>query len=175
MNYNLKELEDQIIHTLGVQEALGGVNIRTHTGEINPNTFSSDVATEGFIRTLPFIFIQYAGRRKVSQEESSTKLTVSFTVRFRLYIGAKSLREKRDAQLSCYDMLASVWDTLHGRFFKAVTNQNYQVPFLQGDTIPNTFVQMSPIEAPDGESERLIVNIPSICVYQSDYQCDIVA
>lgn len=173
MRYDLSAIEEQIIETIKSNENFNNVSVRTHTGDINPQTFFDEKLKEGFIRTLPFIYVQYNGRKKVS--EDSTKKTVYFQLRFRIYIGAKSLREKREAQLTAYQMLSYVYDALHGKTPKATDNEGWAIPFLDGDTITTPFTCSMPIISQDGENEKLLVNIPNIVVYQSDYVLTVMA
>lgn len=173
MRYDLRELENQIINTLQANTGLNGVNIRTHTGDLNPAVFYDAQLLEGFTRLLPFIYVQYQGRTKLITD--STKKTYNWRLRFRLYTGAKSLSEKRMAQLSAYQMLSLAYDSLHGKMPKSVANAGWAIPLLDGDTIQTPFTCMNPLEAPEGENEKLLVNLPSIVCYQSDYFFEVLA
>ena len=175
MRYDLAEIENQIIRTMQANNQLQtiGASIRTHAGDINPTVFYDQSAQEGFIKTLPFIYVQYNGRTK--RMADSTKKTVVYTLRFRIYTGAKNLRIKRDAQLSAYDMLSAIYDSLHGKTPKAIDNAGWAIPMLDGDTIQTPVTFLSPFEAPEGENEKLLVNIPNIVVYQSDYSIQVIA
>ena len=175
MRYDLAEIENQIIYTLQSNSTLQTISpqIRTHAGDINPSVFYTQEGQEGFIKLLPFIYVQYQGR--VKRLADSTKKTVVYSLRFRIYTGAKNLRLKRDAQLSAYDMLSATYDALHGKIPKAVDNANWAVPLLSGDTIQTPATFLSPLEAPEGENEKLLVNIPNIVVYQSDYSLQVIA
>lgn len=172
MRYDLAEIEHQIINTLQGNTSLSGVNIQTHTGDVNPGVFYNADTLEGFTRLLPFIYIQYNGRTKVTS--NSTKQTFNWKLRFRLYTGAQYLGEKRGAQLSAYQMLSASYDSLHGKMPKSIANQSWSIPLLDGDVIQTAFTCVSPLEAPEGENEKLLVNLPSIVVYQSDYQLEVI-
>ena len=75
------------------------------------------------------------------------------------------------AQRNAYDMLSAVYDSLHGKFPKASAQSLApEVNQLDGTTITTAnFNALSPLYETAGESERLIVNIPSIVVYYTDY------
>jgi hypothetical protein len=167
MRYDLANIEEQIISTLQTNTGLQGVKIRTHAGDINPVYFANSEYREGLINLLPFALIQYQGRTKLLTD--STKKTYVWRLRFRIYTGASSLREKRNAQLSAYQMLSLEYDSLHGKTPKSTDNAGWAIPLLDGVTITSAFTCLSPLEAPEGENERLLINLPNIIVYQSDY------
>lgn len=172
MRYNLREIEEQIISTLQANTALNGTNIRTHAGDLNPSTFYNEQSLEGLTMLLPFIFIQYTGRRP--NVHSGDWVTYSHIVKFRLYVGSQSLNDKRYAQLNCYDMLASVYDSLHGKFPLSLQPLAEDTPVMDGDKIQTDFTALSPMRGMEGDNERLLVNLPSIAVYSTDYQIEIV-
>jgi len=176
MRYSLSDIENQIIKTLQNNTTLQDISprIRTHTGDINPIFFANPAYMEGFVAQLPFIFIQYQGRAKI-KTGNSTKQTFNWRLRFRIYVGATSLREKREAQLSAYQMLSLVYDSIHGKMPKSVANSGWSIALLDGDVIQTAFTALSPLEAPEGENERLLVNLPEIVVYQSDYTVECLA
>lgn len=171
MNYDISDLENQIIATLQANTDLSGVKVRTHAGEINAQAFDfmNKQMLEGFIHLLPFAYVQYAGRNAEKMSEDWSEW--NHILRFRIYIGAKSLRERVEAQHSAYDILAAVYDSLHGRFpLASAQSLAPEVLQLSGTQITTTdFNALSPLWETAGESERLIVNIPSIVVYYTDY------
>lgn len=169
MRYDLSALEEQIIKTMQNSTGLQDISprIQTHVGDINPIFFAKPENQEGFVNQLPFIYVQYQGRTKIMSD--STKQTYNWRLRFRIYTGASSLNEKRDAQLSAYQMLSLEYDAIHGKTPKCTANAGWAIPLLDGDTIQTPFTALSPLEAPEGENERLLVNLPKIVVYQSDY------
>jgi hypothetical protein len=173
MRYDLELIESQLIRTLQSNPSLQSVFIRTHIGDVTPQTFLDPAMREGFITQLPFIYVQYQGRRRVSTD--STLKTCVFSLRFRFYIGASSLSAKRDAQLNAYQMLSSLFDSIHGKIPKAVNNQSWSIPMLDGDVIQTPFTSNRPFEVGEGNNELLLVNMPKICVYQSDYQVEAIA
>lgn len=175
MTYNLVEIENQIIRTLQANDTLQICKrIDTHAGAITPQVFlDPQFDKQGFINLLPFVYLEYRGRDVRAMDTSYTDY--HHDLKFRLYIGAQSLRIKREAQLTAYEMLAAVYDSLHGKYPKCIANQNYNVTFLLGDIIQTSFNAISPLRVGSGDSEILIVNIPSIVVYQSDYVIQIAA
>lgn len=173
MRYDLREIEEQILSTLQNNPNMGGVNIRTHAGDLNPSAFYDEQTLEGLTNLLPFVFVQYSGR--VRNVKSSTWQQLSHVLRFSLYVGAESLSEKRMAQLNCYAMLASVFDSLNARYPKSSQPLAPDTPLLDGDAIQTDFTALSPLREADGENERLLVNLPSIACYQTDYQIEVLS
>ena len=173
MRYSLALIEDQIISTLQANNNLQGVNIRTHAGDLNPNTFFNEQALEGLTMLTPFIFVQYIGRR--GQIHDATWETRSHDVKFRFYVGAQTLRDKRETQLNCYDMLSNLYDSIHGKYPKSLQVLANTLPLMDGDTIQTSFTALSPMKEVDGDNERLLVNLPSIAVYVTDYYLEILA
>lgn len=176
MRFDRAKIEDQLIATLRENATLDAANVtvRTHVGDVNPAVFldpSMKTQLEGFVRQMPFIYVQYQGKRKAAAD--STKRTVYYNLRWRFYIGTTSLRDKRSAQLSAYDMLDALYDSIHGKIPNATDNASYVVSKLSGDTILTPFTATKPFETPDGEDEKLLVNIPGIVVYQSDFICQV--
>jgi phage gp37-like protein len=178
MRFDRAKIEDQLIATLKADSVLdaANVNVRTHVGDVNPAVFldpSMKTQLEGFIRQLPFVYVQYQGKRKVSTD--STKKTAYYNLRWRFYVGTKSLREKRDAQLSAYDILDSLYDAIHGRIPNSTDNAGWVIDKLSGDPILTPITVTKPFESAEGEDEKLLVNIPGVVVYSSDFVCQVQA
>lgn len=179
MNYDLGQIEDQLLATIRAESSLKGIgNIRTHTGEISMQTFLDPAMMEGFVNQLPFIFMQYQGR--ALRERDNVAKTIVFRLSWRFYIGAKSLRTKDEAQKASYAMLASVYDAIHGKVPltspQKLSGWGEQTGFLTGVAITNAdFNPMTGFIPADGLNERLIVNLPTIVVYQTDYYLEIPA
>lgn len=173
MRFDRSQIEDQIIATLLANSDIDQYNVQvtTHVGDINPATFLDKVQTEGFIKKLPAIYVQYQGKRKVTAD--STKKTVYYNLRWRFYVCTQSLRGARGSQLSAYRLLNAVYDALHGKIPNAVDNASYVVDKLSGDAIQTPFTATKPLETPDGEDEKLLVIIPGVVVYQTDFVCQI--
>ena len=179
MRYNVEDIEDQIIATL--TGFLSNTQIRTHAGEITA-TFLDPSLMEGVVNLLPFVFVQYHGKRATSRDSMGVIYIHQLT--FRLYVGARSLRSKKEAQRSAYGMLRTIYDALHGR----VPN----IQGLAGQFVPNTpqgalntgpggsittagFNAQTPIFEAGGQDELLVYNLPTIAIYQTDYTITLIA
>ena len=176
MRYNLVEIEDQIISTLQGNEYLQtrAVGIRRHAGDINAESFYDEQLLEGLTNILPFIFVQYNGR--TPKVKSTTWEQRSHVLRFRLYVGAQSLHSKEIAQVDCYSMLSAIYDSLNARFPLSLQPLASDTPLLSGDRIQTAdFAALSPLREADGDSELLLVNLPSIAVYVTDYQIEVLS
>ncbi len=175
MRYNVSDIEDQIMATLKADGSLAGVQIQTHAGEISVRTFTEPSLLEGFIALLPFIFVQYQGRvggESLKGFKPTSDKTVYFhEIRFRLYVGAESLRATQEAQrLSAYPMLAAIYDDLHGKLPYADIVANYPNAKLSGAKITTTgFNPGTPLMEAGGADEKLVVILPHLVVYQTDY------
>ena len=188
LTYNIEDIEAQILSTLagftldqdqldngvlGGETGLANARVATHVGEIDARTFLDPETQEGFIKILPFALVQYQGRTVVERFDAAQRYVHRVT--FRIFCGAKSLRKKREAQLSAYVMLRQVYDLLHGRW--AYSNQPLDVnlPTLSGTKITTTgFNTRSPLLCGTGQDERLIAVLPQIVVYRTDYTVDLV-
>lgn len=171
MRYNLVEIEDQIISTLQGNSDLASVNIRTHAGDINAEAFYDEGTLEGLTQLLPFILVQYNGR--TPKEKNSTWTQRTHVLKFRFYVGAESLNSKKIAQTDCYRMLSALYDSINGHFPKSSQPLASGMDILDGDEIQTPFTAISPIREADGDSEVLLVNLPSIAVYVTDYQIEV--
>jgi hypothetical protein len=172
MRYKTEEIEDQLVATLQADKTgFDQVTVRTHAGEVNVRTFLDASALEGFVSILPFALIQYQGRRSLSDYRDSPAIGYVYELTFRIYIGAKSLRAKQEAQRSAYEMLRAVWDDISGHVIKSSpqTLGSY-ANVLDGDAVTSSgFNPQSPFYQLGGADEKLIVNLPQIVVYQSDW------
>jgi hypothetical protein len=171
MDYHVEDLEDQIIATLKANTDLGGMKqIDTHTGEVSERTFLDPAFSDEFQKKLPCILIQYQGR--VERDRNEDALVYRHELTFRLFHGASAVRSKREARvLGIYPMLRATFDSLHGAWpLYSGSTLFSAAKILSGVTIttPN-FVVLSPLMEAGGQDERLVVNIPGIIVYQTDY------
>ncbi len=169
MDYALENLEDQMIATLQASSAMAGVNVRTHAGRVSIQMFERPEYYEGLITLLPFAFVRYNGR--TAKMESSIAKVWKHELEFVLYIGAKSLRATRESQLSCYAILRAVFDALHGAWPNAQGQSLFAGATLLGGTqiaIPN-FRALTPLMEAGGRDEQLVVELPTIAVYQTHY------
>ena len=177
MRYNIENIEDQIVATLqSAFTVLGSqtVNVATHAGDLNPLVFSDPQLLEGVLPRLPFCFVQYQG--KTAEMRSSDGTLYEHKLKFRIYVGASSLRTKQESQRSAYSMLRSVYDALHGKwpYYTGAPSTQTGGNALSG-TIIASLTPMSCLLEAGGRDEMLIVNLPKIVVYQSDYTIDLIA
>jgi hypothetical protein len=175
MRYRIQDIEDQIIATLQADTAnMTGVQIKSHAGEVNARTFLDPSMLEGFVTQLPFVFIQYQGKRATLSD--TVRGMYVHELRFRLYVGAQSLRVQQEAQRSCYAILGAVYDDLHGKKPNSAASQLSVLPALSGNPITTDgFNPQTPLMEAGGEDEKLIVNLPQIKVYYTDYVIRVVA
>lgn len=175
MNYHVSDIEDQIVETLKNNDDLKGVdNISTHAGQINIRMFLGDPTYyEGIISLLPFIFVRYAGRMVTDRD--SVGRTNKHKVMFELYVAAQSLRTKQESQRDCYTMLESVYDSLHGVWPNwSGMRIDSALPRLDGDVITVTdFNANTPLLEEKGESEKLLIEMPTIAVYSTRYYLEV--
>lgn len=170
MNYNLEDIEDQIIATLQANANLSSCTIRTHYGDINTEIFKNPALMEGLVTQLPFIFVQYNFSRIVGRDDISQQYVNE--VKFRMYAGTSSLRARREGQIAAYQILREIYDSVNGKIPNYVGVQKADnISLLDGTqiTTPN-FVHLSPMMKTEGDVENLVFNLPSICVYQTDYR-----
>lgn len=100
----LSTIEDLMIAAL--KAASDGVGVETR----------SVALTEGELKKMlgkaPFIYIEYGGGSRISTTESGR--ANARRSEFNLYVAAKSLRSKQDAQRGSYDLLETNFNTLDG-------------------------------------------------------------
>lgn len=168
MNYHTEDIEGQLIATLEANTDLSDVKmIDTHAGEITEQTFRVPEMAETIPRP-PFIFVQYQGRRSELKDSRGSVWLHYLT--WRLFIGATSLKDKRSPQLTAYAMLRAVYDSLHGKVCKSTPQTLATLTTLNGTAITTTnFNQHQPFFEVRGDDERLLVNMPAIVVYSSDW------
>lgn len=173
MRYNVEDIEDQLIATLKQAAGLEGVTVDTQVSDIDPRVFQIPEYMEGFVRLLPFVLIRYQGR--TAEERDAMAQYYTHSVKFRLYVGAQSLRVKKEGQRSAYAMLRSVYDAVHG-YWPLGSTVVSTLPRLAGESIKVAgFSAQSPMLEAGGQDEMLIVNLPSIVVYQTDYRIRLMA
>ena len=172
MRYSLGDIEKQIESTLKDVPSNEGVLIAPHAGEINLSTFTDATKQEGFIHMLPLIMYQYQGKRRFTTD-STKKLNVH-ELRYRFFVGAESLRLLDEAKRNAYDLLATVYDSIHGHWLNTDQPLDRNLPFLAGDVMAGVNA-ISPFMETEGEDERLMVNLPHIVVYYTDYIVRVIA
>jgi len=198
MRYNIEDLESQILATLTqafldsgallvdtgtldaqpldqLQSGLPVIHVSTHVGQISERTFRDPAMMEGFIHLLPFVLIRYAGRRGTAW--SAARRTYKHEVRFRIYVGAKSQFKKREAQIGAYAILRYIFDFLHGKQFDASASaMSSDIPKLLGTQITTAeFNEQTTLSEATGNDEQLVVDMPGIVVYQTDWVVELIA
>lgn len=170
MRYDLSIVEEQLLATLRENTTLQSVNnIKCHAGDVNRLTFTDPSMGEGYVSLLPFVLLQYRGRRASESNTYSDGILYDHELSFRFYVGAESLRRAREGQLSCYEMLAAVFDAIHGKYAN-VTTDPYQNK-LSGPALDTPEAHcIAPVLEAGGSDEQLIVNMAHIVVYQTDYR-----
>jgi len=174
MRYKISELEDQLIATLRADTTnfpASEVRIDTYAGQIDSRMFTDPAYMQGFVQLLPFVLISYQGRATRERgDRDSAAQTYIHTVYFRVFVGSKSLRTTQEAARGCYDLMAGVYDDLHGRVPLSTPQQMPNLPRLSGTTITTSeFNCVGPVFEAGGRDESLVINLPGIVVYQSDY------
>lgn len=175
MRYKVEEIEDQILATLAADSVFTSVNRETHAGEVDQQMFLDPAYVGGLLTRLPFVYLQYMGRMTPTEDMSSMRTSQVHTVRFRFYVGAQSLRSRKEGQRAAYALLRGVYDAINGK----VPNPSPSISgptVLSGTAITTTgFTPMSVFEPAGGIDEMLILLEKNICVYQTDYSIRLLA
>ena len=177
MRYSVSEIRDQIIATLVADTTnFSTVRVDTYAGQVNAQRFSNPEYMQGFVQLLPFCYVSYQGRVGEKANRDSSGKTYIHTLTFRIFTGAKSERNTKEASNNCYDMLAACFDDLHGK-----------VPYMTSQLLPgytpmsgtaistSEFNPLSPLYETGGQDEQLVVSLPGIVVYQSDFSIRLLA
>jgi hypothetical protein len=178
MRYKVSAIEDQIIETIKADTTnFSGLKmINTYAGQISAQNFLNPEYAQGFIKLLPFCLVAYQGRVGLKSDRDSSGKIYIHTLTFRIYTGATSLRMYQDAVRNCYDMLAALYDDLHGKVPKSTPQCLSAYTTLDGTAITTSeFTALSPLYETGGTDEKLVVNLPGIVVYQSDFNIRLVA
>ena len=177
MDYNIEDLEDNIVAAL--QLALPTTTIRTYAGELSGLFFEDASRLQGLVAELPFIFVEYNG--KLPTQKSANFQTVIHRPVFRFYVGAESLRTTQEAARSCYSILRTLFDTIHGKYFNysgATGDMAVSANILGAGAVPQISLggnqQQQAFTEIGGEGERTLFILPRIAVYVSDYNCGVV-
>ena len=177
VNYRVEDIEDQIIATLQLDDALNTVDIRTHAGEINAGTFLNEITIEEIRQSIPFILIQYQGREWMNADE--TRQVNRFRLKYRIYVGASSMRTKQEGQRSAYGILGAIYDDIQGSVPYSVPQKLEGITGVTGKILAGiaiTDVDFSPmtvLRIAPGQDERIMVNMPDLVVYSTDYAIDV--
>jgi hypothetical protein len=173
LKYQLELIEKQIDATLKANPLNENVHIFPHAGEINVQTFINPALQEGFANLLPLISYQYQGRRRFMSD--ATKQVNVHELKFRFFTGAESVRMKDEAKRYAYGLIRSVYDDINGHWLRTDQPLDYSsLPILKGDTMAGVMA-LTPFMETDAEEERLIVNLPNIVVYATDYIVRVIA
>jgi phage gp37-like protein len=180
MRYKISEIEDQIIATLKADSTLSTVQkIDTYAGQVDARMFLQPEYMQGFIKLLPFCLVSYQGRNAQALDKDGTGNLYIHTLTFRIFTGARSLRNTQEAARGCYDMLASVYDDLHGKVPKSTPQCLPGLGasrILEGTAITTAeFNCVKPLWEAGGTDEQIVVNLPGIVVYRSDYNLRVMA
>lgn len=177
MRYKVSEIEDQIKATLQADTTnFSGVNVDTHAGQVNPQMFFNPEYMQGFVKMLPFSLISYQGRTSTKVDWDSSGKTRLHLLNFRIFTGAQSLRTVQEASRSAYDLLAATFDALHAKVPVTSPQQLTTYTALSGTALTSSGVTLQgPLYSTEGADEQLIINLPTIVVYQSDYFLKILA
>jgi hypothetical protein len=175
MRYNIEDIEDQLLATIAANSTLSSVNRDTHAGQVDQQMFLDPSYVGGLIHLCPFVYVQYLGRETPQADMDSTWSDQIHTVRFRFYVGAQSLRTRKESQRAAYALLRALYDAIHGKVpnpSPAITG----VATLSGTSITTTgFCPQSPFGPAGGIDEIMILLEKNICVYQTDYSVRLLA
>lgn len=177
MRYSVAEIEDQIIATLQADTAnFSDVMVHTFAGQVNSQMFFNPEYMQGFVAILPFCLVSYQGRIGSKSDRDSSGKTYIHTLTFRIFTGAKALRKTQEAVRSAYDMLAAIFDDLHAKIPKMSSQALPAYTPLSGTAITTSeFTPLGPLYEAGGTDETIIVNLPGIVVYKSDFSIRLLA
>lgn len=177
MRYKVSEIEDQIIATLQADATnFADVFVNTYAGQVSAQMFQNAEYMQGFLRLLPFCLVAYQGRVGTKADRDSSAKTYIHTLTFRIFTGAKSARSTQDAARNCYDMLAAVFDNLHAKVPKMASPALPGYTEMSGTNVSSSeFNPLSALYETGGQDEVLVVNLPGIVVYRSDYSIKLLA
>lgn len=131
---------------------------------------------QGAVQLLPFTLISYQGRRSSKTKWDSSGKTRIHLLKFRIYNGAQSRRSTKEATRNVYDMIAACYDDLQSKVPVTSPQQLGGYTALSGTALTSTGVTLQgPLTSIEGDDEGLIVNLPTIVVYASDFTLELVA
>jgi hypothetical protein len=172
MRYSVADIEDQIIATIKADTTnFSGVMVDTFAGQINSRMFFDPEYMQGFVQLLPFCLVSYQGRVGEKSGMDSAGKYYTHTLTFRIYTGAQSLRASKESARASYTMLAALFDDLHGKVPAVSTRQLPGYDELSGTDITTTeFNVLSPLLETGGQDENIVVNLPGIVCYATDFK-----
>lgn len=177
MRYKVSEIEDQIIATLAADTTnFSGVMVNTYAGQVSAQMFMNPEYMQGFITLLPFALVSYQGRVGEKPDRDSALQLYKHVLTFRIFVGAQSRRKTQESARSCYDLLAACFDDLHGKVLVTNPQQMPALTPLSGTALTSTGANpQSPLYETGGADEQLVVNLPNIVVYRTDYSVRLIA
>jgi len=166
---SLSEGQDQVdLGVLGKTEGLEGVLIKTLTSELNILNMTQTEFNEGYIRRMPFVLINFAGLQPLQTD--SPKKSYQVQVRFRLYIGCKSVRFRREAQLQAYFLQRRIFDLLNDKVWKADVRFAPEFERMDGVAITESgFNGWTPLMLANTPQMVVVVNLPGAVVYKMEF------
>lgn len=178
MRYKVSEIEDQIIATLQADTTnFASIMVASHTGQVSAQMFFNPEYMQDVVKRLPFALVTYQGRTSSKSDRDSSGKIYIHTLMWRIYVGASNLRGTKEGARGCYDILAAIFDDLHGKV--PVTSSPQQLPGytpLSGTALTSTgHTILGPFFEAGGSDEQLVVNIPGVVVYRTDYSVRLVA
>jgi hypothetical protein len=128
------------------------------------------------VALLPFVLVSYQGRTSSKAKWDSAGKTRIHRLRFRMFIGADTLRTTKEGVRNAYDMLSAVFDDLQSKVPVTSPQQLPGFTAMSGTALTSSGVNVqSPLYAQEGADETLIVNLPGVAVYGADFYLDMVA
>jgi hypothetical protein len=175
MRYKISEIEDQLIATLRADTTnLMGVNVDTFAGQVSSQMFYNPEYMQSFLKILPFCLVSYQGR--VGNRVDSAGKDYEHLLTFRFFVGSQSLRSTQEAVRGCYDILAALYDDVHAKIVLTSPQQLSTYTALSGTALSSSGVHpLSPFFEAGGQDERIVVNVPGIVVFSTDYTLRILA
>lgn len=173
MNYSLAAIEDQMLATLTLEFA-SSVKVATSAGEISARMFLDAEYMEGVVKLLPFCLLRYQGRQV--KKRDAVGLINEHELQWQIYVGAESLRNRKEPQRSAYGYLSNVYDALHGKWPLSSQALASSMRKLDGTTMADgQFKALSPLLEVEGPAERLVVDLPRIAVYSTFFKLTVLA
>jgi phage gp37-like protein len=152
------------------------VTVRTHAGEIVRQMFGDPQYMQGVVQTIPFVFVEYSGRTTMPPDTDSTYTDNIHTLRFRLFVGASTLRTTKEGARNAYAMLRSIYDAIHGKMPYSDMTVAEGATVLSGVKIETEgFNALSPFMPSGAQDEVLLINMPKVCIYATEYHVRVLA
>jgi hypothetical protein len=179
MHYKISEIEDQILATIAADTTNFGAGtlkkLDTFAGQINPQMFFNPEYMQGALALLPFVLVSYQGRTTIRADWDASGKTRIHKPRFRIYTGAQSRRATKDAARGAYDYISALYDDLNAKVPVTSPQQLPGYTPMSGNALTAGAVIQGPLYSIEGADESIVVNLPSIIVYSSDYELKILA